>query len=264
MELSKHTAHRNAKYLSWLRKRPCVVSGEKAQCAHHIRLGTNGGCSLKPSDYFCVPLLHKYHTTGPDALHIIGEETFLRLFNLNYKEIFVKQLRDYLAENFEIFYALTERSPEEMIADLIALIESNIRPKDGQKIKVKKSQNQIKKKESQRLDHNFHEAAKKLQSERNKELRAKIKAENKERSDQVAKKSLKDDPNYIKAREQKRAQDKELRDRLKKERPKATVKISLKENEFYQKAKEARKQQEREYRKLQKERQKERSQSDQP
>ena len=260
MELSKHAAHRNAKYLSWLRKRPCVVSGEKAQCAHHIRLGTNGGCSLKPSDYFCVPLLHKYHTTGPDALHLIGEETFLRLFNLNYKEIFVKQLRDYLAECFDIFYALTERSSEEMIADLIALIESNIRPQDAQKTKARKSR----KKESQRHDHNFQQVAKKLQSERNKELRAKVKAESKERSDQVIKKSLKDDPHYIKAREQKRAQDKELRDRLKKERPRATAKISLKDNEFYQKAKEARRLQEREYRKLQKERQKERSQSDQP
>lgn len=260
MELSKHSAHRNAKYLSWLRKRPCIVSGEKAQCAHHIRLGTNGGCSLKPSDYFCVPLLHKYHTTGPDALHLIGEETFLRLFNLNYKELFVQQLRDYLAENFDIYYALTERQPEELIADLISLIESNIRPKDGAKTKVSKS----KKKESQRLDDNFHQVAKKLQSERNKELRAKIKAESKQRNDQVVKKSLKDDPNYIKAREQKRAQDKELRDKLKKERPKGTQKISLKENEFYQKAKEARKAQEREYRKLHKERLKEKSQSDQP
>ena len=77
MEFSKHKNHRNPNYLIWLREQPCVASGEKAQCAHHVRLGTNGGSSLKPSDYFCIPLIHEYHTTGLFAIHVVGEDTFL-------------------------------------------------------------------------------------------------------------------------------------------------------------------------------------------
>ncbi|MEX0798410.1 MAG: hypothetical protein WEB87_03040 [Bacteriovoracaceae bacterium] len=219
MELSKHKPHRNVKYLNWLRKQPCVVSGEKAQCAHHVRLGTNGGASLKPSDYFCIPLLNEYHTTGACALHNIGEETFFKQFGLEPLELFIKYLKAYLIEKFEIYYMLEGRTPEETLADLIGL-----------------AQNKLPKME-----------------------RATKKPSKKRSSPETTSFSLSENKYYQKAKEFKRERDKELRKKLKEKTdkkkvpfPKAPAK-TLKGDEFYEKAKEKRKLQEKEYRKKNKE-----------
>ena len=125
MELSKHKNHRNLKYLNWLRKQPCVVSGDKAQCAHHIRLGTNGGSSLKPSDYFCIPLLNEYHTTGSYAIHVVGENTFLKQLKLDRNKLFIQFLKQYLVEEFTVYFQLENLSDEVLISHLINLIEEN-------------------------------------------------------------------------------------------------------------------------------------------
>tara|TARA_R110000868_G_scaffold258137_2_gene515381 strand:+ start:5396 stop:6094 length:699 start_codon:yes stop_codon:yes gene_type:complete len=166
MELSKHKAHRNPAYLNWLRKRNCVVSGKKAECAHHIRLGTNGGTGLKPSDYFCIPLTNEFHTTGPEALHIIGEETFLKQFKINPPELFIEYLTDYLAQRFEVLVARGIKSSHEAILDLITIIETH-------SLKYKK-QEKPKPKTPAKKDP-AHEKAKLLKNERDKKLRQKLK-----------------------------------------------------------------------------------------
>lgn len=192
MRLSKHKAHRNIKYLNWLREQKCVVSGKKAQCAHHIRLGTNGGTSIKPSDYFCIPLRNEFHTTGGRALHIIGEETFLEEFKLDKKLLFIEFMKSYLQEKFDIFYMLENKTHEDAILELITLIELN-RPKNKSP-KKKKAKKSI-------SDDPYYQEAKELKRKKDKELRAKLKD--------------KDDDFYQMAKEINRARQKEYRDKNK-------------------------------------------------
>ncbi len=223
MELSKHKAHRNQKYLSWLRQQNCVVAGTKAQCAHHIRLGTNGGAGLKPSDYFCIPLLNEYHTTGSKALHIIGEETFLHTFSLDPKVLFVGYLKEYLFQTYGESYNGENNSPEKVIAEVIELIEKHRPKKDPVAKKAKKKKETPKPPTPSITENEYYQKAKELKRQRDKELRKKLK-------EQDASRPKKASPSRAKSSS------------------------SLKGQEFYEKAKEARKQQEKEYREKNKER----------
>jgi len=210
LHLSKYTTHRNQKYLAWLREQSCVVSGKKAQCAHHIRLGTNGGTGLKPSDYFCIPLLNEYHTTGSSALHIIGEETFLAQFKIDSKKIFIYFLRKYLSENYDILYGINNKSDEEVLFDLITIIESKI-DRPIKKVKRQKPKERPATPKASITESNYYQVAKKLKNERDKELRKKIK----ESSTTSIKKQFKGNEFYEKAKEAKRLKDRELRKRNK-------------------------------------------------
>ena len=206
MELSKHKAHRNQKYLSWLREQKCVVSNEKAQCAHHIRLGTNGGTGIKPSDYFCLPLRNEYHTTGTHALHLIGEETFLKKFELEPIALFVKYLKDYLASEYDIFYSLEKSDKKKCVAELIEIVESKnikkIKKKTTSKAKPKSKVPKIKTEKEKE----YYEVAKALKRANDKELREKIKQESKPAQNDY----------YKKAKEALKLKQKEYRDKNKK------------------------------------------------
>ena len=215
MILSKHKQHRNSKYLDWLRSRPCVVSGQKAECAHHIRLGTNGATSLKPSDYFCIPLLHEFHTTGSMALHIVGEETFLAHFKLDAQALFIKYLKEYLIEKHEIYYMLEGRTREETIADLIGLIENKL-PKMSKVSKKAKPKTKAKADESSPkppsiTESEYYQKAKELKKQRDKELRKQLK----QNSPKTPARSLKGQEHYEKAKEKRRQMEKDLRKKLK-------------------------------------------------
>lgn len=209
MELSKYIAHRNLNYLNWLRKEMCAVSGEKAECTHHVRIGTNGGCSIKPSDYFCIPLLHEFHTTGKNALHLIGEKTFFEYYDLDFEQLVIFYLKKYLINNFDIYYMLENRTHQETISDLIIMIESNIQRNEKPTRKPKKKESKTAKLNVSITESNFYQTAKALKNSRDKELRKKIKEESKK---------------------------------------KKSPKQSLKGNDFYERSKEVRKQKEKEYR----------------
>ena len=224
MELFKHKNHRNSKYLNWLRQQNCVVSGKKAQCAHHIRLGTNGGSSIKPSDYFCIPLLNEFHTTGPDALHIIGEETFLKQFKLNKIQLFNYFLKKYLKEEFNTLIDLNDQTELSLLKILIELIE-----KEGPSIPKTK-----KKKPSIAIDPAYQKA-KEIKKAKDKEIRQSLN-------------TFKGNEFYEKAKELKRQRDKELRQSINK---KTTQKKSS-NTEYYLKAKEAKKEQNKEFKEKQK------------
>lgn len=225
MELTKHSNHRNTKYLKWLRTQPCVVSAQKAQCAHHVRLGTNGGSSLKPSDYFCIPLLNEYHTTGPRALHLIGEDTFFQEFKLSHTRLFIHFLKEYLAQEHDTLIQLEDQSELWLINYLIELVESK-----GPSIeRVKRTKKKVE------LD-TYAQKSRDQKKLKDKELRAKLK-ENKSISPNQ-KKSFKGNEFYEKAKEQKREQDKVLREKLKKSQKTNNKTFGNDENDFKLKQKE--------------------------
>lgn len=62
---------RDPKYRSWIRTFPCAACGSRyhVEAAH---TGSDGGTSLKASDYSCIPLCAACHRTGPRAYHGLG------------------------------------------------------------------------------------------------------------------------------------------------------------------------------------------------
>ncbi len=79
MSLQRPVRKRDPEYLTWIRSRPCVVSGEYSQEwrgyvveAHHVRKSGHGGTGTKPDDSRAVPLRRIYHM----EYHDIGKEAF--------------------------------------------------------------------------------------------------------------------------------------------------------------------------------------------
>lgn len=59
---------------AWVRRHHCSVPGcarLPIECAH-VRIGTDGGIALKPSDRFCISLCQSHHAEQ----HHIGEAAF--------------------------------------------------------------------------------------------------------------------------------------------------------------------------------------------
>lgn len=216
MNYSDFKNHRNVGYMAWLRTQNCVVTDSKAECAHHIRLGTNGGSSLKPSDYFCIPLENEFHTQGELAVHMIGEESFLNHFNLNKEDLFFKYLKGFLLETYQIAIDFEKESILEKISILVNEIEAR-RP--AKKVRKK---TQTKKEKS---------------------------SDSTKKSAKGLKPSFKGDPYYEKAKELKRVRDKELRDSMKSNQPSSTQ--SAESIDYYAKLKEEQKIKARNYRKEQ-------------
>ena len=66
---------RDEGYKAWIREMPCIACGVegRSEAAH---TGTDGGMSMKASDYSCVPLCSDCHTQAPGAYHRIGKRAF--------------------------------------------------------------------------------------------------------------------------------------------------------------------------------------------
>lgn len=64
---------RNRKHLDWLKTLPCTACGRGPCDPAHIRIGGNGGTSLKPGDDNAVPLCRDCHTKQHG-----GERSFWR------------------------------------------------------------------------------------------------------------------------------------------------------------------------------------------
>ena len=66
---------RDEDYKSWIRAMPCIACGVKgrSEAAH---TGSDGGMSMKASDYSCVPLCSDCHTQAPSAYHRVGKRAF--------------------------------------------------------------------------------------------------------------------------------------------------------------------------------------------
>ena len=77
---------RDPKYREWIRTLPCTVCGSswRVEAAH---TGSDGGMSMKPSDYSCIPLCRYCHTGGSSAYHKIGKPAFEQNHGLNLKRL---------------------------------------------------------------------------------------------------------------------------------------------------------------------------------
>lgn len=76
---------RSPAHRSWVRGHMCCVPGCEAvpiECAH-VRNGTGGGMSVKPSDRWCISLCRDHH----DMQHRFGEQTFAKSYGLNLKAL---------------------------------------------------------------------------------------------------------------------------------------------------------------------------------
>jgi hypothetical protein len=68
---------RDEGYKDWIRTLACCACGVegRSEAAH---TGTDGGMSMKASDYSCVPLCPDCHTRGPRSYHGVGKIAFQR------------------------------------------------------------------------------------------------------------------------------------------------------------------------------------------
>ena len=177
MELYKHSNHRNTKYLAWLRNQRCLVSNKPAEVAHHIRLGTNGGKALTPSDYFCIPLTEEFHTHGQGAVHRIGEETFLGVHKISLSKVITKFLGLYVEEILNENFINQDLDDLDQIVLLIEKAESfntTGSKKTTKKAKVKVVTSTPK---ASITESEYYQKAKELKRMRDQELRDKIKYE---------------------------------------------------------------------------------------
>lgn len=88
---------RSSKYLSYIRSKPCVVTGSDVDVvAHHVRLGFFGA-GMKPSDFRCLPLTAEEH----GHLHHVGEKRYWEMRGEDPFQLIVMQMLVYLAQTTE-------------------------------------------------------------------------------------------------------------------------------------------------------------------
>ena len=83
---ARRSPPRDWKCRRWIRSLPCCAcnSTQYVEAAH---TGTDGGTSMKASDYSCVPLCAWCHRCGPESYHVIGKYAFERLHGLNFRAL---------------------------------------------------------------------------------------------------------------------------------------------------------------------------------
>lgn len=76
-------------HLAWLRGFDCSIAGKDGHVcsgrieAAHVRRGTEGGTSLKPTDFHAIPLCSAAHAEQ----HRLGEVSFERRYGIDMKAI---------------------------------------------------------------------------------------------------------------------------------------------------------------------------------
>jgi hypothetical protein len=77
---------RDPTYRAWIRTLPCTIcgSGWRVEAAH---TGYDGGMSMKPSDYSCIPLCRNCHTAAKGAYHRIGRPSFEQKFSIDLRAL---------------------------------------------------------------------------------------------------------------------------------------------------------------------------------
>ena len=80
-------------HLAWVRGHECAlcshpIGGQYIPCrgrieAAHVRVGTDGGLSVKPGDSWAIPLCRDHHFQQ----HALGEVTFSTRYHINMKAI---------------------------------------------------------------------------------------------------------------------------------------------------------------------------------
>lgn len=88
---------RDEAYKAFVRLHPCAACHRTApsEAAH---TGSDGGLSMKASDYSCIPLCAECHTRGDLAYHRIGKRAFERLHGLRGAAVAAELRRAWRAE----------------------------------------------------------------------------------------------------------------------------------------------------------------------
>lgn len=75
---------RSPAHRAWVRGFACSACGrtDAIECAH-VRVGTDGGMGIKPSDRWCISLCKDCH----NQQHMQGEETFQKAHGINMKRL---------------------------------------------------------------------------------------------------------------------------------------------------------------------------------
>lgn len=75
---------RSPAHRAWVRGFACSACGrtDAIECAH-VRVGTDGGMGIKPSDRWCISLCKDCH----NQQHMQGEETFQKAHGINMKKL---------------------------------------------------------------------------------------------------------------------------------------------------------------------------------
>jgi hypothetical protein len=91
----RETRFRSQRHLKHVRSHYCVSCDADAPIeAAHLRIGTDGGMGLKPSDFFAVPLCGGSDGSGcHQRQHTIGERTFWREVGKDPLEIIEELIR---------------------------------------------------------------------------------------------------------------------------------------------------------------------------
>lgn len=179
-------------------------------------------------------------------MHIIGEETFLRNFRLEPLNLFFNYLRKYLKEEYNLDLLKNASPTLDGLAQLIEKVESLKKVKGKSKGSSKKRKLKENTVGAKPSESEFYNKAKELKKAQDRELREKLKKAS----------PLKESQAYQEAKEQKRIRDKELRERLKSSnnstKPSKLKKHKssklIKDKELYEKAKEAKRQRDKELR----------------
>ena len=85
---------RDKEYRAWICSLPCAACGVpgRSEAAH---TGSDGGMSMKASDYTCVPLCTDCHTQAPGAYHRIGKRAFERAHGISFAELAKRLTREW-------------------------------------------------------------------------------------------------------------------------------------------------------------------------
>lgn len=96
--LSKPKRHKDEIYKKYIKQQPCCITGmirinentgkTESDPHHTISKGAGG------SDLSCVPLLHELH----QECHAIGQETFQNKYNIDFKDIQIKYLQQFIEQ----------------------------------------------------------------------------------------------------------------------------------------------------------------------
>lgn len=80
----KNAGKRSPAHRAWVRLHACSACGSHTAIeAAHVRNGTGGGSSMKPSDRWCISLCKECHALQ----HMKGEPSFERAFGINMKAL---------------------------------------------------------------------------------------------------------------------------------------------------------------------------------
>lgn len=79
---------RSRRYLEWIRRQPCCVTGRPAE-AHHVKTRGAGG-----SDYTAIPLCREEH----EEIHRVGRVTYAERKRISYSAIIFDHLTRYIRE----------------------------------------------------------------------------------------------------------------------------------------------------------------------